>query len=103
MLRIKRDDKIIVVSGKDKGKTGKVIRVLTTKKKVVVENINVFKKAVKKSDQYPQGGYIEIEKPLHISNVMLIDPKSNKPTRFKAKMLKDGTKIRISPKSGETI
>ncbi|NTV28899.1 MAG: 50S ribosomal protein L24 [Candidatus Omnitrophica bacterium] len=103
MLRIKRDDKVMVISGKDKGKTGKVIKVLTAEKKVVVENINVVKKAVKKSDQYPQGGYIEIEKPLHISNVMLIDPKSNKPTRFKAKVLKDGAKLRVSPKSGETI
>ena len=103
MLRIKRDDKVIVVAGKDKGKTGKVIKVVTDKNKVVVEHINVVKKAVKKSDQYPQGGYIEIEKPLHISNVMLVDSKTNKPTRFRAKVLNDGAKLRVSPKSGETI
>jgi large subunit ribosomal protein L24 len=103
MLRIKRDDKVVVIAGKDKGKTGKVVKVFTALNKVVVENINVVKKAVKKSDQYPQGGYIEIEKPLHISNVMLIDPKTNKPTRFRAKVLKDGVKLRVAPKNGETI
>ncbi len=103
MLRIKRDDQVMVIAGKDRGKTGKVIRVLKELNKVVVENRNIVKKAVKKSDQYPQGGYIEIEKPLHISNVMLIEPKSNKPTRFKAKLLKDGTKLRVSPRTGETI
>ena len=103
MLRIKRDDKVIVIVGKDKGKTGKVIKVLTSKNKVVVENINLMKKAVKKSDQYPNGGFIEVERPVHISNVMLADAKTNKPSRFKANVLKDGTKVRISKKSGETI
>ena len=103
MLRIKRDDNVMVITGKDKGKTGKVIKVFPALREVVVENLNVVKKAVKKSDQYPQGGYIEIEKPLHISKVMLVDPKTNKPTRFKAKLLKDGAKLRVSPKSGETI
>lgn len=103
MLRIKRDDKVIVIAGKDKGKTGKVIKVFPAASKIVVENINIVKKAVKKSDQYPQGGYVEIEKPVHISNVMLIDPKSNKPTRFKAKVLKDGAKLRVAAKNGETI
>jgi large subunit ribosomal protein L24 len=92
-----------MISGKDAGKTGKVIRVFPNENKVIVENINLVKKAVKKSDQYPQGGYVEIEKPVHISNVMLIDAKTNKPTKFKAKVLKDGGKIRISNKTGETI
>jgi large subunit ribosomal protein L24 len=103
MLRIKREDKVMVIAGKDKGKTGKVMKVFPQLKKVVVENINVVKKAVKKSDQYPTGGFIELEKPLHISNVMLIDSKTNKPTRFKAKVLKDGGRIRVSRSSGETI
>ncbi|NLE64642.1 MAG: 50S ribosomal protein L24 [Elusimicrobia bacterium] len=103
MLRIKRDDKVMVITGKDKGKTGKVIKVLTADRKLVVENINLIKKAVKKSDQYPNGGFIEIEKPLSISNVMLVDPKSNKPVRMKVKTLKDGTKVRLSAKTGETI
>ena len=103
MLRIKRDDKVIVISGKDKGKTGKVLKVLTDDNKVVIENVNLIKKSVKKSDQYPQGGFIDVEKPLNISKVMLLDPKTNKPTRAKVNVLKDGTKVRISKKSGETI
>jgi large subunit ribosomal protein L24 len=103
MLRIKRDDKIIVISGKDKGKTGKVIKVFPALRTVVVENINLVKKAVKKSDQYPNGGFIEVEKPIHISNVMLVDAKTNKPTRRQTQVLKDGSKVRISKKSGETI
>ncbi len=103
MLRIKRDDKVIVITGKDKGKTGKVIKVFASENQVVVENINLMKKAVKKSDQYPNGGFVEVERPVHISNVMLADPKANKPARFKADVLKDGSKVRISKKSGETI
>ena len=103
MLRIKREDKVIVIAGKDKGKTGKVIKVFANKGAVLVENINLVKKAVKKSDQYPNGGFIEVERPLDISNVMIADPKANKPARFKADVLKDGTKVRISKKSGETI
>lgn len=103
MLRIKRDDKVVVISGKDKGKTGKVVKVFPVEKMIVVENINVIKKAVKKSDQYPQGGFIEIEKPLNIAKVMLLDPKTNKGTRSKVNILKDGTKVRISKKTGETF
>jgi large subunit ribosomal protein L24 len=103
MLRIKRDDKVVLVCGKDKGKTGKVIKVFTAKKQVVVENINLVKKAVKKSDQYPNGGFVDVERPVHISNVMLVDAKTNKAVRFKANVLKDGSKVRISKKSGETI
>lgn len=103
MLRIKRDDKVVVIAGKDKGKTGKVIRVFTGKKQVVVENINLVKKAVKKSDQYPNGGFIDLEHPISISNVMLADAKTSKASRFKANVLKDGSKVRISKKSGETI
>jgi large subunit ribosomal protein L24 len=103
MLRIRRDDKVIVISGKDKGKTGKIIKVIPADNKVVVENINLVKKAVKKGDQYPNGGFIEVEKPLHISNVMLIDAKTSKPTRKGTKVLKDGAKVRIGKKTGETI
>src|SRR5882757_5031392 len=101
MLRIRKDDQVMVMVGKDKGKTGKVVRVLPKDFKAVVENINVVKKAVKKSDTYPQGGYVEIEKPVSLSNLMLVDKKSNAPTRFKAQMLKDGGKVRIAKKSGE--
>ena len=103
MLRIRKDDQVMVMVGKDKGKTGKVVHVFPKKNRAVIENINVVKKAVKKSDTYPQGGYVELEKPISLSNLMLVDKKSNQPTRFTAKVLKDGGKVRIAKKSGETI
>ncbi len=103
MLRIRKDDQVVVTAGKYRGKTGKVVRVMPKVNKAVVENLNVVKKAVKKSDTYPQGGYVELEKPIALANLMLIDKKSNKPTRFKAKMLKDGGKVRIAYKTCETI
>ena len=103
MLRIRKDDQVKVMVGKDKGKTGKVVRVLPKARLAVVENINVVKKAVKKSDTYPQGGYVELEKPVALANLMLIDKKSSTPTRFKAQVLKDGGKVRVAKKSGETI
>ncbi len=103
MLRIKKDDQVIVMVGRDKGKTGKVVRIYPQDNKAVVENINVVKKAVRKSDIYPQGGYVELEKPVSLSNLMLVDKKTNKPTRFSAKVLKDGSKVRIAKLSGETI
>ena len=103
MLRIRKDDQVIVMAGKDKGKAGKVVRVIPKINKAVVENINVVKKAVKKSDTYPQGGYVEMEKPVALSNLMLADKKSNKPTRFKVSVLKDGAKVRIAKDSGESI
>jgi len=103
MLRIRRDDTVMVMAGKDKGKTGKVVRVLSKANKAVVENINVVKKSVKKSDTYPQGGYVELEKPVALANLMLVDKKSNRPTRFMVKILKDGSKERIALVSQEVI
>ncbi len=103
MLRIRRDDTVMVMAGKDKGKTGKVVRVTPKTNKAIIENINVVKKSVKKSDTYPQGGYVELEKPVALANLMLLDKKSNKPTRFTVKVLKDGNKERIARTSGETI
>ena len=103
MLRIRRDDTVMVMSGKDKGKTGKVVRVMPKASKAVVENINVVKKAVKKSDTYPQGGYVELEKPVALANLTLVDKESNRPTRFSVKVLKDGSKERIALASKETI
>jgi large subunit ribosomal protein L24 len=103
MLRIKKNDQVMVMTGKDKGKTGKVVRVFPKKGKAVIENINVVKKAVKKSDTYPQGGFVELEKPVSLANIMLINKRDNKPTRFLTKVLKDGGKERIAKIGGETI
>ena len=103
MLRIRKDDHIVVISGKEKGKTGKVIRVLPERDGVLIENVNVVKKSVRKSEKYPQGGYIETERPMHISNVMLADKKTHKPIRFFVKVLKDGSKIRVERGSQEAL
>ncbi len=103
MLSIKKNDIVYVIAGKDKGKTGKVLRVFPKKNRLIVENINIVKKARRRTQQDQQGGWVEIEAPIHISNVMLLDKKTNKPTRFGVSILKDGTKVRISKKSGEVI
>jgi large subunit ribosomal protein L24 len=103
MLRIRRDDTVMVISGKEKGKTGKVIKVFPKDKRAVVETVNVIKKSVRKSDAYPQGGFVETEKPIHLSKLMIVDKKTNKPTRLGAKVLKDGSKVRISKESGEIV
>lgn len=103
MLRIKKNDKVIVITGKDKGKTGKVLEIFSQKNRALVENINMVKKAKRKSQKDQQGGLISIEAPIHLSNLMLIDKKVNKPTRFGVNILKDGTKVRVGKKSGEVI
>ena len=103
MLRIKRDDKVMVIAGKDKGKTGKVLRVFPGRQRVLVEKVNLVKKARRKTQQDQQGGIIELEAPLHISNVVLLDRRGNKPARFGVSILKDGSKVRISKKSREAF
>jgi len=103
MLRIRKNDIVKVISGKDKGKQGRVIMVFPKANRLLVEKINLVKKAKRKTQQDPQGGLVDIEAPLHISNVALIDPKSEKPTRFGASILKDGSKVRISKQSQDVI
>ncbi len=103
MLRIKKDDQVMVMVGKEKGKTGKVVRVFPKENQAIVENLNIIKRSVKKSDTFPQGGYVEKEKPIALANLMILDKKENKPTRFQAKVLKDGSKLRIAKSNGETI
>ncbi len=103
MLRIRKDDTVIVMSGKDKGKTGRVMRVMPVQSKAIVENINLVKKAKRRTQQDQKGGIIEIEAPIHLSNLMLLDKQTNAPVRFKIEIAKDGTKIRLSKKSGAVI
>lgn len=103
MLRIKKNDQVMIITGKDKGKTGKVLQIFPKEARALIENINVVKKAQRKTQQNPQGGVTQMESPIHISNIMLLDKKTNKPTRFKVSILKDGSKVRISKKSGEVI
>ena len=103
MMRIKRDDRVIVITGKDKGKIGKVLRVLPEQGRVIVENINMIKKSRRRTKQDQQGGIISKEASIHISNVMLVDKKADKPTRFSVSILKDGSRERVSKVSGEVL
>ncbi len=101
-LHIKKNDTVVVLAGEDKGKTGKVLKVLVEKNRAIVEGVNVITKSAKPSAKHPQGGFIKQEAPVHISNLSLIDPKSGKPTRIAIK--REGKNVvRIAKKSGEEI
>ena len=102
-LHIKKNDTVIVLAGKDKGKKGKVQKVLVDDQRVIVEGINMVSKSQKPSAQNPQGGIVKQEAPIHVSNVSLIDPKSGKATRIAIKVTEEGKKVRIAKKSGEEI
>ena len=100
--KIRKGDKVVVLSGKDKGRTGEVIRSIPKDMKVVVSGINVIARHRKPSQANPQGGIDRVEAPLHISKVALADPKTGKPTRVRFEV-KEGKKVRVAVKSGETI
>jgi large subunit ribosomal protein L24 len=107
-LKIKKNDNVIVIAGNEKGKTGKVLKVFPKKQRVIVEGVNIVKRHTRPSQKNPQGGIIKKEAPIHISNVMLIDPKTNERTRVGSKIILDentGKKkiVRVSKKSGEMI
>lgn len=102
-LHIKKGDKVIVIAGNDKGKTGKVLKVEVSKCRAIVEGVNVVSKSTKPSAKYPQGGIVQKEASIHISNLSLIDPKSGKATRISIRKNEDGSKSRIAKKSGEEI
>jgi len=101
-MNFKTGDKVVVIAGKDKGKEGLIKKTLRADNKVVVEGVNVIKKHVKPSGQ-TAGSIIEMESPIHASNVMIIDPKTKKRTRIGHTIDKKGKKIRISKKSNESI
>ena len=103
MQRIKKGDKVVVVAGKDKGHTGEVLRVLPKQDRVIVAGANVRTKHIKRSQENPRGGRVQREFPIHISNVMLADPKTGKPTRVRIKELESGRRVRIAVRSGEQI
>ena len=101
-FNIKKNDTVIVLAGEDKGKTGKVLKVLVEKQRALVEGVNFVNKSTKPSAKNPQGGFEKVEAPIHISNLSLVDPKSGKPTRIAIK--REGKKVtRIAKKSGEEI
>ena len=101
-FHIKKGDKVVVLVGADKGKSGKVLKVLVEKERAIVEGINIVSKSMKPSAANPQGGIVKQEVPIHISNLSLIDPKSGKATRIKIE--REGKTVkRIAKKSGEEI
>ena len=100
--KIKKGDTVVVITGSDKGKTGKVLRVLVDKNKVVVEGIARVWKHVKPSQRYPQGGRIQKDAPIHVSNVQVVDPTSGKGTRVKFEV-RDGVKHRVAVRSGADL
>jgi large subunit ribosomal protein L24 len=100
--KIKKGDRVVILSGKDKGKTGDVVRALPKDGKVVVSGVNVMVRHRKASQANPQGGVERVEAPLHVSKVAIADPKTGKATRVRFET-KDGKKVRVAVKSGETI
>lgn len=102
-LHIKKGDTVYVNAGNDKGKTGRVLRVIVSKNRAVVEGLNMVSKSAKPSAKHPQGGIIKMEAPIHVSNLNLLDPKSGKPTRVGFRKNAEGQTVRFSKKSGEEI
>ena len=100
---LKKNDLVMVVSGKERGKSGRVLRVFPQKNRIVIEKINFIKKHTRPSGQTKQGGIIEREAPVHISNVMVICEKCNLPVRVGKKILDDGKKVRMCKKCGEIL
>ena len=101
-LHIKKGDMVAVIAGDQRGATGRVLSVEPAKERAIVEGVNIVTKATKPSAQYPQGGLVKKEAPIHISNLSLIDPKSGKPTRISIRR-EDGKAVRIAKKSGQEI
>jgi len=103
-MKVRKNDQVLVTAGRDKGKRGRVIEVQTKKRRIVVEGVNVAKKAVKPNRQRGiAGGIVERESPIDISNVLVLDPSSRKPTRIGFQVLQDGRKVRIARKTGASI
>lgn len=103
IAHVRKGDTVMVVAGKERGKKGKVLRVIPEKGRVVIERINMIKKHQRPTQKIRQGGIIEREGSIHLSNVMLVDPGSDKPTRVGMKALSDGKKVRVARRSGEML
>jgi large subunit ribosomal protein L24 len=105
-MKIRKDDNVMVISGNARGKTGKVLKVFPGRDRIIVEGVNIIKRHTRPSQKNPQGGIIQREETIHVSNVMLIDPKSNELTRVGMKVVKDETtgrkkRMRVAKATGE--
>jgi large subunit ribosomal protein L24 len=101
-LKIKKGDSVVVISGRDKGRTGEVLRVLPTERRLIVQGVHIARRHTKQSVGEP-GGIVEKELTIHVSNVAHVDPNSGKPTRVGYKFLGDGRKVRVARRSGEVL
>jgi large subunit ribosomal protein L24 len=101
-LRMKKGDKVVVIAGKDKGKSGEVLKVMPAESRVIVQGVNMVKRHTRPSMGNP-GGIVDKEASIHVSNVAHIDPKDNKPTRVGYRTLEDGRKVRFAKRSGEVL
>ncbi|MDQ7800166.1 MAG: 50S ribosomal protein L24 [Armatimonadota bacterium] len=102
-MHVKKGDLVVVISGKYRGKRGKVLRVLPKTERVVVEGVNVVKRHTKPSPKNPQGGIVQREAPIHVSKVMLVDPETKERTRVGIRVLGDGRRVRYAKRSGELV
>ena len=102
-LHVKKGDQVVVITGKDKGKKGRILEAYPADGRVLIEGVNIVKRHTKPNQANPQGGIIEKEAPINASNVMIADPKTGTPTRIGKKILADGTKVRYAKKSGEVL
>jgi large subunit ribosomal protein L24 len=107
-MNIRKNDNVTVISGNSRGKSGKVLKVYPETRRIIVEGVNIMKRHTKPSQRNPQGGIVQREAPIHMSNVMLLDPKTNQPTRVGTKVVKDETtgkkrRMRLARTTGETF
>jgi large subunit ribosomal protein L24 len=102
-LHVKKGDTVIVITGDNLGSKGRILEINRKTEKAIVEGVNMMKKSTKPNSKHPQGGIVEQEAPVHISNLMLVDPKSGKPTRIGRRLNENGKLVRYSKKSGEEI
>jgi len=105
-MKIRKNDMVTVIAGNARGKTGKVLKVYPEKHRLIVEGVNIMKRHTRPSQKNPQGGIVQREAPIHVSNVMLLDPKENQPTRVGTKVVKDETtgkkrRMRVAKATGE--
>jgi large subunit ribosomal protein L24 len=102
-MRLRKDDRVYIISGKDEGKEGKILRRNLAKETIIVENVNMVTKNAKPTQKNPRGGQIKMEAPLHASNAMLVCPSCGKPTRVARAFLDSGAKVRVCKKCGEVV
>jgi large subunit ribosomal protein L24 len=105
-MNIRKNDNVIVIAGNSRGKSGKVLKVYPETRRIIVEGVNIMKRHTKPNQRNPQGGIVQREAPIHMSNVMLLDPKSNQPTRVGTRVVKDETtgkkrRMRVAKATGE--